>query len=110
MHRTKKDPRSVELFDVAYDNVGTHGTKTGLDGILASNDRFQTLALHPQDAVVDRVKDVILGGDVVVERPFGDSCSLADVRNRGSLETPFGEQALSLGEDPLLNGRDLLSL
>ena len=57
-----------------------------------------------QHARVDLVQQVVLGAEVVVQRPLGDAGRLDDLLHRGAVVALLGEEPGGGGQQPLRDG------
>jgi hypothetical protein len=101
VHRAEEDRRVVEVLDGGHHHVRRRVPQPLLDRLVGVREGVQALLLEAQHARVHLVQEVVLGAEVVVERPLGDAGRLDDLLHRGAVVSPLGEEPGGGGQEPL---------
>ena len=105
VHRAEEDRGVVEVLDRRHDHVRGGAPQPLLHGLVGVREGVQALLLDAQHPRVHLVQEVVLGAEVVVERPLGDAGRLHDLLHRGAVVAPLREEPGGGGEQPLRDGR-----
>ncbi len=104
VHGAEEDRGVVEVLDGGDDHVGRGLAQPLLDGCVGVREGVEPLLLEPQHPGVDLLEEVLLGTEVVVQRPLGDAGRLDDLLDRGAVVPLLGEEPGGGGQQPLGNG------
>jgi hypothetical protein len=105
VHGAEEDRRVVEIVDRRDDDIRRGTTQPLLHRRVGLGEGVEPLLLYTQHARVHLVQQVVLGAEVVVQRPLGDTGRLDDLLDRGPVVAALGEEPGGGCQQPPRDGR-----